>query len=160
MDNSTASISLGGNEYRVGKMTGLKQLHVVRRLSPLLAQLAPLIKSVKASADAQGGGVGAALLNMPMDNLTSIAEGLARLPDADVNYIIGSCLSVTSRRMIGDTGWAKVWNESADMPMFADIELPAMLQLTLTVIFHNLQGFMAAASMLGSQGAATVQPQA
>lgn len=154
-----ATVEIAGQTYRVGKLSALKQLHVYRRLLPLLAQLTPLFKMVRnAPASVEGSGIKAALLNIQLDQLTPIADGIASLPDESVNYLIGTCLGQVSRRIPGDLGWAKAWNEAAASPQFEDMELPIIMQLLMTSIFHNLQGFLAAASMTGNPGAATALP--
>ena len=128
---------IAGQTYRAGKLNAKQQLHVSRRLAPLFAAMAPALKP------------GVSLADMPVEPL---AEALAGLPDAAVDYVVDTCLSVVQRQQ--GPAWQFVWNKQAQAMQFADIEMPAMLQIVAQVIMENLRGFTAALPPALSQAAA------
>lgn len=115
---------ISGQTYECGKMDAFKQFHVSRRLAPVFGGLAS--SASKASADFS-------------QFLQPIAEAVAHMPDADCDYVLQACLSVTRRKQ--ESGWANVYNVQAKAMMFQDIDLGAMLQITAKVIQDNLGGF-------------------
>lgn len=123
-----AEFSVNGFDYRSSKMDALTQLHVVRRLSPVIGAL----------RDFAAGGADAA---KALDVLEPVAMVAARLPDEDVNYIVNSCLSTVQRKQDGDRGWANIWNASAKRPLFEDIGMVEMLTISGHVIMDALGNF-------------------
>lgn len=114
--------------YRFRKMNAFDQLHVARRLAPILAGLGGLSKL---SLDSAFG---------------PIAQALAALKDDDVNYIIQKCLGAVDRKLPGG-GFMVVWNKDANQSQFQDLELGALLKLTGIAMEHNLQGFLSGMSL-------------
>lgn len=115
--------------YRSGQIDAMTQFHVVRRLAPVLASF----KDV--AAQAGGGAVG-------IEALEPVVVAMGRLPDEDVEYIIGKALAVVSRRKSNDAGWAPIWNVAAKRPQFDDIAMPQMLMITMHVIQAALADFL------------------
>lgn len=135
---------IDGFVYRANPMDLRVQLHLVRRVTPLVA-------SVPALLTAKG------------DFLTAVmpfAEALAGMEDKDVDYIIDKSLSIIERKQPGDRQWAKVWNSSAQRVMFDDITLMTMLKLSARVILDNIGSFLPALAPLlnGAAGALTSMP--
>ncbi len=139
-------ITVNGSQYSIGKMDAMKQFHVSRRIGPMLPSLAaayaqmlgsekPLVESIP----------------MMLGNLKPALEALASMPDDEVEYVMSACLSVVQRQQ--PTGWAAVWSQQGKIPMFSDIELPALLELVANVIADNLGPFMA--GLLTSQPSGT-----
>lgn len=135
--------TLNGQTYQLGKLDAMKQLHITRRIAPLLTQLTALAKSVQVP---EGGSSMSSLLAMDLTGLQPLAQALASLPDADVDYIVGTCMNVVNRRMENGTGWAKVMAPNNVM-MYADIDMSVMMQLVIQVIWSNLQGFIPATNL-------------
>ena len=109
---------VGGQQYRLTKLDTFKQLHVSRRLVPVMT------------------GDGATFE-------ISVALGIARMPDADCDYILHECLSVVKRQQ-GDK-WAPVYEPHSRSLMFTDIDLGVMLKITTEVVKDNLAGFFSEA---------------
>lgn len=138
-------ITIGTQEYRVGKLSPMKQFHVARRIAPLLAALggaalsAPkdiaAIEQSDASADdaAEDSALGAI-----QHFLQSLAPALASMSDEESEYIINTCLAVVKRKQ--NTSFAPVIASNGRL-MFEDIALPDMMQLTVAVIQENLGSF-------------------
>lgn len=120
-----------GKTYRVGRLPAMQQLHVSRRLAPLLAGLAP---ALPAMARAKGAHEQVAAVK-------PFADAFALMSDADAEYVVATCLSVVSRDMVGD---GKTWG-----PLFVngvncadDLGLDAMLPLVLFVVKASLGPFI------------------
>jgi hypothetical protein len=109
---------LNGVTYSIEKLNAFEQLHIARRLAPMLASLA--------GAEDEGGA------------LPAIADTLSKMSDDDVNYIVNNCLKACKRKQEGK-GYAKVMVSGA--LMFADIDLTAMLALVQAVVEENLGSF-------------------
>jgi len=120
---------VGGHTYRAGKMLVKKQLHVIRRIGPILTDLGSLA-TLK---------TGASMAEV-MAALTPIANAVGAMSDADLDYVMDSCLNVCLRQQ-GDA-WTPVWNARAGAAQFADILLPALLQLTARVMQENFSDFL------------------
>jgi hypothetical protein len=121
-------IEIGGQQYRIGKMDAMRQFHVARRLAPVLASL----------------GISATELDGIdlFSVLGPVSEVLAKMPNEDVEYVIGSCLSVVHRRE-GEK-WAQVQSPLPQARlMYADIDMPVMVRLAVEVVKDNLGGFFA-----------------
>ena len=114
--------------YLVGKMSTFKQLHVSRKLAPLMGTMVR-VKSSGAELNFEN-------LAMP------IAAALATMKDEEVESIIGDCLSAVQRKIPGGLGYAPVWNADAKSLQFEDIGLREMMQLVHAVIMDNLGGFL------------------
>lgn len=123
-----SDIEVNGNVYRIGRMDARKQFHVSRRLAPLLAGIGGAISGKKADVTA---------------TFQPIAEALAQMSDEDTDYILDNCLAVVSRQQ--GNQFAPVMARGGNM-MFEDIDLPTMMQLTISVIRENLGGFFPASA--------------
>lgn len=136
-----AEFEVGGHKYRSGKIPALRQLHVARRLAPVLGALKDTILSLKErrglDAKPDAGADAAAALAM----LGPIADVIARMSDDDATYIIGTCLGVCSRNQSG--AWTAVWSDAAGGPMFDDIDMITMLHITVEVVKDSLGPFFA-----------------
>lgn len=119
-------LELDGHTYRVGKLDARAQFHIVRRLAPVLGELAPAL---------QGGKGG-------LDALPPIATAVAKLSDADADYCIFGLLKVVSRRQPNGLGWGPVSTEN--LLMYDDIGMTQMLKLAWEALTFNMSGFFAA----------------
>lgn len=121
-----AEFEIKGVKYRSGVMDLTIQFHVVRRLGPLLDSFRDMLDS---KFD---------------DGILAIASSLAKMSDADTEYVINACMSVVQREQSGGTGWAKVWSTQAKRAMFDDIDMPAMLQIIFAVLGGAIVPFLGA----------------
>jgi hypothetical protein len=119
-----AELTIAGHEYRTGTLNAIQQFHIARRLAPIIAKL----------------GAASGENATPLSAFDSLAEGISKLTDEDCDYVINLCMG-TVRRKVGDT-WLPAWNVKVNQPQYADIELPALIQLTLAVVQDQLGGFM------------------
>jgi hypothetical protein len=117
---------LEGQTYRVNKIDARSQFHIVRRLAPVIGELAPAL---------QGGKGG-------LDALPPLANAIAKLSDADADYCLFGLLKALSRKQPQGTGWGPV--TTGELLMYDDITMPTMLQLAWRAMSHNMQGFFAA----------------
>lgn len=136
---------VGGHKYTSVKMDVFDQLHVLRKLGPMLARIGPAFIANTST------------LANPMDILNGAEigpaiEALSTMPEADCNYVIEKCLAVT-KRFQPPSSWVTIFNVQARRLQFEDINLQSMLQITMRVLADNLANF--------SQGDAqnTVAPQ-
>jgi hypothetical protein len=131
--------SIGGHQYRFGKLSAMQQFHVARRLAPVLTRLSDLDFGALSTTSDDAVGRGLRMMQ-------PIADALHSLSDQDSEYVINTCMSVVQRAQPTPAGdaWAFVWNKSAQRAMFEDIDLTVMLQLTLRVLMESLSGFLPA----------------
>ena len=115
-----------GRTYRVNKIDARSQFHIVRRLAPVLGQVAPAV---------QGGKGG-------MDALPALADAIAKLSDDDADYVLFGLLKVVSRKQDQGLGWGPV--ATGTVIMYDDITMPTMLKLAWESLSHNMSGFFAA----------------
>lgn len=139
-------IEVRGTKYRVGKLSAMKQLHVSRKIAPLVPTLLPIMLELATSkggtqdhaADATDTGSG--LLSRPQ-LLQPFADGLANLPDEHADYVIGECLAVVQR--FQGNAWFSIWAAAAKQPTYDDIDLSVMIELSVKVIADSLGPFIA-----------------
>lgn len=117
----------GGHTYRVGKMPAMKQFHVVRRLAPMLPNMAGL--GFKPVAGQPGDVIAV---------LEPLAKVVAEMTDTDSEYVIMSCMSVVERKQTAG-GWARM--ESGGRLMFEDLDMVGLVFIVGQVLRHNLSGF-------------------
>lgn len=114
----------GDHEYRVGRLDPFQQLHVARKLGPLLSKLE------LAFADPKNF------------NPMPIIQAMADLSQEDTDYIVKTCLSVCTRKTM--TGaqdiWAPVQIRSGQL-MFDDLTGGELLSLSVDVVMENLESF-------------------
>lgn len=115
-----------GVTYRCSKLSANEQWHIVRRLLPVISQIAPVAGKSEAGAEA----------------LPLIADALARLSNSDDEYVRFGLLSCVKRKQEQGLGWAAV--STGHQLMFEDIDMAIMLQLCAKAFMHNLSGFFAA----------------
>jgi hypothetical protein len=114
--------TLNGKQYRIGKLSAMKQFHVARRVAPALTGLVSAFGGATADQADFAKALG------------PLVDAVAKMPDADAEYVLGTCLSVVSRQT-DPTTWAPVWR---DQMVFDDIDLKTMVQLAAKVIQDNL----------------------
>jgi hypothetical protein len=136
MNAQSEPITVAGKAYRAGKLSALKQFHVVRRLGPMLVV----------------AGVSVQMLNTGMktdlDDMVRMAgpvmEFLAKMSDEDVDYVLMTCLQVAQRGTdaAGQTVWSNVIAPDGKTLMFDDLDMPAMVRVVLEVLKHNMANFL------------------
>jgi tail assembly chaperone len=128
---------IDGHEYRISKLTAFQQLHVSRKISPLIPPLIPVFMKVS-----KAGGFKGDLSALP-ELLQPFADGLSGMQDDAAEYVIGTCLSALKRKHEESGNWTAVWNQSGKVFMFADLnDLSGMIPLVMRVIMDSLGPFI------------------
>jgi hypothetical protein len=142
---------IGEVQYRSGKLDTFKQLHVSRKIAPLVPKILPAFVSIalaKKRLNAKDATIGDALEDVKQvssDDVDLIAKAIgpvmdlvAEMSEQDVEYVFSNCLAVVQRKQGRD--WVHVWRNEA--LMFDDIDLPTMTQITMKVVWDNLGPFI------------------
>ena len=139
-------ITISGKNYTIGRLNALDQLHVSRKIAPIIPSLIPIISEV-----AKGGlskviesmelGDDVELENIDLKELDGLSgalsplmEVIAGMSEADTNLVIHKCLSVVIR-----DGAVLCRGESI---MFDDLDMMQILPLVVAVIRKNLGNFI------------------
>lgn len=123
--------AINDQQYRAGKLNAFQQLHVSRKIAPILPRLLPAFAGLSAGNEN---------LSTLAEALEPVAQALASMPDADCEFVFGTCLGVVSRQQ--GNSWSSVWNAQNKALMFDDIQLDVMTQLVVKVVADNLGPFM------------------
>ena len=135
-------------------MNAVRQLHVSRRVLPivtglvpsLLAQVRKVQEKIRADGDeaTEVDSFGKLLsmnIEMLVPGLTSAAEVLAGMPDEEFEYIQNACLAQVERERSAGTGWVPIWNNQAKSLQFQDIEGHEILLIVVEVLKQELAPF-------------------
>lgn len=120
-----SEFTVRGHTYKTRRLPAMEQFHVMRRLAPIINHLGDLSSLQSATG---------------LDALGPVAQAIANLPDDHCNFIFATCLGACDRRQEGGS-WAPVWSKGAKGPMFEDVDLLAMLEITMRVIQEALGDF-------------------
>lgn len=158
---------VGGHAYRAARLDAFQQIHVARRLAPVLgsvaAGLAPIVRELIGALGQAGdnrSGVVIGLLASRAEQilacLPTLGDALGRINDEDAEYILKTCLGVVQRKVEG--GWNRVTaqNNGSIMPDFDDINGVVALLIARKVVEANLGNFMPALPSKSSSGAPAV----
>lgn len=116
---------LEGRTYRANKIDARTQFHIVRRLAPVLGEIAPALQG-------KGG----------LDALPPLANAVAKLTDSDADYVIFGLLKAVVRKQDQGLGWGPV--ATGEQLMYDDTTMPLMLKLAWQSFSFNMSGFFAA----------------
>lgn len=133
----------GGHKYMSLKMNCFQQFHVIRKLGPLLARIGPSFMNAPAMvSDGVDPGPTNVLAEMlKMEAFGPMMEALSAMSEDDCNYVLEHCLGVTRRLQEPGGVWVTVFNMQAHRLQFEDIDLMAMMQITVRVLGDNLSNF-------------------
>ena len=126
---------IGGHRYRSEKLDAFKQLHVSRKIAPIVPKLLPMFMKFAEKRESLTED-----LSGMAEAFEPLAQALADMPDADCEYVFNACLGVVSRNQQGN--WASIWSQGAKQLMFDDVDLGVMTQITAKVIWDSLGGFI------------------
>lgn len=129
--------TIGGNIYRIGKLAAREQLHVYRRLAPVLqgaGGIEAFMGMAAAAKPTDGAPIDPAVIAAIGGLLGPMLNILGALPDHEIDYVIDLCLAKVGRKVDGDRGYAPVFNGGL---MFDDISVWQMLELTGRVIIGD-----------------------
>ena len=139
-------ITISGKNYTIGRLNALDQLHVSRKIAPIIPSLIPIISEVAKGGlskviESMESGDDVELENIDLKELDGLSGALSPLMDviagmseADTNLVIRKCLSVVIR-----DGAVLCRGESI---MFDDLDMMQILPLVVAVIRKNLGNFI------------------
>jgi len=132
-------MEIKGIKYKFGKMNARKQFHVMRRLTPAIGQLGPVLKMI-------GGGVSGLSeddkADVGLQVIEPIGKALASLKDEDADFVLDELLNCVSRDNGNGLGFSPIRTNGVDM--FEDIDMPSMLMLAFGAIKANFADFIPA----------------
>ncbi|WP_171263371.1 phage tail assembly chaperone [Acinetobacter sp. ANC 4648] len=139
-------ITISGKNYTIGRLNALDQLHVSRKIAPVIPSLIPIISEVAKGGlskviESMESGDDVELDNIDLSELDGLSTALAPLMDviagmseADTNLVIHKTLSIVHR-----DGAVLCRGESI---MFDDLDMMQILPLVVAVIRKNLGNFI------------------
>lgn len=126
----STELPLGQDLYQIGRLPALSQFHVTRRVAPILANMGvSVIDSLRTTGELSDEDM--------VSVMGTAAEVVAKMSDADVEYVIFTCLSVVRKKQ--EDVWAAVVN--GKQFMFQTMDMQLMMRLTVAVLKENLSGF-------------------
>lgn len=126
-------IKIGDATYRLGKkLSAMEQFHVTRRLGPALIICGVTVKMMMEGMEVT--------LTDWLGVAGPVMEVVSKMSDADVEYVIFTCLRACERAQ-GTSGWAPVVAPDGKQLMFADMDQMEMIRLTVEVLRSNLENF-------------------
>lgn len=152
-------IKIDNHNYTIGRLNALDQLHVSRKIAPIVPNLIPIISEVAKGGLAKAieaidansenlDGVDISNLDGLSTALAPLMNAIAAMSEDDTNYVIHKTLSVVHRE-----GAILCRGESI---MFDDLDMMQILPLVIAVIRHNLgnfiQGLLTKASNIQQSG--------
>lgn len=143
----STEFTLNGQDYRVTNLNTFAQLHLSRKIAPVLVPMIPAFMEMDTeSMD----------MTRTTELLEPITDQLAEMPDDKVESIMRTALGAVQRRQ--EDRWSAIWVN--DALMFDDIDLSTALQLVFYVVQDQLgpfiQGFLSTSEEPG-QGSETQQ---
>ncbi|HTB46482.1 MAG TPA: hypothetical protein VK741_22870 [Acetobacteraceae bacterium] len=124
--------SLDDRLYRARKLTTFQQMHVLKRIGPIIGPMLAL----------QTGADG----SDPVVQVSRFLEALSGLKDEDMDFVIATCAGAVQRQQAGNGSgpvWSDIFSARAKAFMFEDLDnLPTVLEITGKVLQDNLGGFL------------------
>ncbi|RJL71687.1 phage tail assembly chaperone [Acinetobacter radioresistens] len=138
-------MKIDNHNYTIGRLNALDQLHVSRKIAPIVPNLIPIISEVAKGGLAKAieaidansenlDGVDISNLDGLSTALAPLMNAIAAMSEDDTNYVIHKTLSVVHRE-----GAILCRGESI---MFDDLDMMQILPLVIAVIRHNLGNFI------------------
>lgn len=140
-----SDFTIKNKNYRAHKLSPFKQFHIVRRIGPILSDLAPV--AMKYMGDQKSGNLSE---SQAFEAITPIMNGLSKLSDADADYVMMGLLSGVQLQQEPSKMWAHL--VSGDKLMFADLDLQEMIQIAGRSFAFNLSGFFTALPSASADG--------
>lgn len=126
----STELPVGEDLYQIGRLSALSQFHVTRRVAPILANMGvSVIDSLRVSGKLSDDDMVAVM--------GTAADVVSKMSDADVEYVIFTCLSVVRKKQ--ENVWAAVVN--GKQFMFQTMDMQLMMRLTVAVLKENLSSF-------------------
>lgn len=138
------SFSIGGRDFQLSRIDAFKQFHIVRRLGPILSELAPKLGEFSKASKLDENSPESDKLDIIAKFVGPFVDGISKLSDEDADKILfGLLSSVEVKQTIGGiSSWSRISNGSS--LMMQDLDLPILLQAAGRALLFNLSGFFAA----------------
>lgn len=127
MINQHQILTVGENEYRVERLDAMSQLHVVRRILPIMTGIGQTISDLR-SAASQGEEKDKERFMFAV--MTAAMEVVSKMSDTDVEFVLFKCLSRARRKQ--DERYMPVSN--GNQLQFQDMKLEEMVRLSIEVL--------------------------
>lgn len=134
---------LNGVFYLVRKIDARAQFHIVRRLAPVMGELAGALRGKSVVIPKDSPEYKDAMAKAAMEVVPPIAEAIGKLSDSDADYVIFGLLKAVQRKQPNGLGYGPVCTDTMQL-MYDDIDMPTMLKLAWKSLSFNMSGFFAA----------------
>lgn len=138
--DTSGTVTLDDKVFAIGKMSPREQQHVLRRIAPLLAQVAP---AAMALLDEKADR--AAVFQQIAAAIGPFTQVLAAMKDEDFNYVMDSCLVRVSFRDPSDGEFHPAYAGGGArglLPMYGElIDGTLELRLVSEVVKKNMRSF-------------------
>lgn len=141
--------SISGREFRLSKIDPFKQYHVVRRLGPIMSDIAPVALKIQEGLK-KADQTEEEKFEVVIKLAAPIFKGLASLSDEDSNYLLLTLLSAAEVKQSPANNWARVARDGN--LLIQDMDLPTMMQVAGRAFAYNLGGFFATAPQTSHGG--------
>lgn len=129
--------------YRLEKLDTFSQLHLARKVAPLLPKLLPVLPvalvvgmQIKEATD-NGQSIPTSSMESISYILEPAIEAMATMSKEDVEYVVSLCLTV-AKRQNGDI-WMAAWHNG--QLMLGDMDMVTMMKIVWKVIEMNLANY-------------------
>jgi hypothetical protein len=134
------------NEYKFEKIDALSQFHIVRRLAPIIGELAAVVANsgvLKSGKKFEEMSINDMDFDAIAKDLGPVLSTFAKIPDEDMNYSLFGLLKGVYRKNTTGGGWSRVTTDN-QLFMFEDIKADMALMMTLAgqSFAANLGGFI------------------
>lgn len=139
---------LDHRKFRIKKLSAFDQLHLSRKVAPLLPPLAPLIMKISENAKKEEDGKLKGMLSTDILSFAELAEpfaeALADMKDQHAEQIFTLTLSsVSVQTDAARDVWMPLWIAGSKLATVEELNDAAkLLPIVVRVIIHNLGNFM------------------
>jgi len=143
MPQDVVEFKIGAQRYQCAPIDLFTQLGIVARISPLYASgFAEMVPFMVWFRDAGISSLDNLTVEKVTQIMTPIAREVAKMSDADRNFVISSCLGAVARWRDPGGPWEPVWNKAANVAMLDDInDAMLALRISMEVVRIRLSSF-------------------
>lgn len=136
-------VTITGRQFRTGTLDAFKQFHIIKRLAPFTVALVEaakqLRKSIPEATTKETFGELMERIDVVKVAGGPLAEVIAKIPDADTDFIFNTCLAVTQINQ--DGVWVDVVSKLNGTLMFHNLTMAELIGISFAVIRENMGGF-------------------
>ena len=132
-----SEVEVNGQSYLIGKLNARQQLHIVKRLAPVIQGLLPIWTYIQQS---QRGEVSAG--EVGMHAAVALSNTIGMLSDEASDYVLDMCLSVVRFRTPAGTYTSlRAGNGTGGIMLEEADDLAVQMRLLWEVLYANLGNF-------------------